>query len=445
MAKYSLQQDVSLTTLNGFGDVNVGDLVVEQYNVEQLRDAIANDPDPTTMEVLLTEVRLRQLVPMEWGDQSVIDYMLSDETPPRLVNGIWVEDIIREVSHCLSYQEISSYLRGDITLPPRVDPGTIIPSLRNMLQASIGSVVRHWSDIELINFATFTQRPIKTMRNVYRNSPVRELKTADQWMITELMDWLEGYIVSTMMADDTQLLEECRVRWSLPKDWNREEIRDWIISNTKPPLTSNGLWVNSEVRLEKSVVEWTTREIVAFARGEITVLPETHKPLMQEIRARYYYPLKMTEEEILSDIRTKGHDIDQNSSTALVGATTTFIDAFIAANGDGRLQAMAHMAFAKELSRCMSLPEPMFQDTWRQILDTAATSEAEVFNDVTIFGGFSGTTMTASNRASYSSALVLIINTMYPENRSDFAAVLRMINGIRWNGSTNNLRKYYRV
>lgn len=428
--------------LSGFGSFY--DKLPELMSIDELRTSLITSKDPIITETLLAEIRIRGLVPLEWYDDDVLAYMLQDITPPRLNSGVWVRSVIRDNATCMSFEEITAYLKGDIGLPRLVSEDTIVPTIRKMLSLSIGTVVRHWSDIEIVNFTAFNQRPTKTIRNTYRNSPVREMKTVDQWLDAELLDWLDGYIKQTGLASDEQLLKYCRTKWQLPNDWSKKEVRDWVVDKVEPPITSNGIWVNSQARLDKPVTDWTTKEIVAFALGEIVVPEETVPSLMMEIRTRYIYPTSMSNEAIISNIKDIREDIDSNAVVVMTGSIKEFVTLF---NGttDPKERAIAHTAFCNDLSRCMLLPSDIFKRVWSDMLSTAIQYEAEVFNDVTIFNGFSDMFITKSHRESYTQTLLLIINTMAGDNSIGKIAIARFINNISWNGAKLNLRKYYKV
>lgn len=441
--KPRMMEDVTNTVLNGF--VQPVDTVrVEDYSDDELRLAILNGADPVTMEVLLMEYRLRGHVPMDWYDEDIVVFIQTDEPPAQTINGLWVRSLTRNTRQMLTYAEITAYLRGEIQLPPLVHVAHVPVQLRDMLEGTLGTSVRHWSVNELINFVTTDTRPLKTMRGVYRNSPIRAVKTADQWLDAELLDWVEGFINLGEIVTEREALHEIQTRFHVPVDWSREDIAMWVREAILPEYTTDGIWVNSTVRVNKTMDEWTTLEIVAFARGEITVDDAHRRDLMREIRSRYFYPSTINDDRMLSDIRAKGPHIEENSKIALAESTRQFVESLSAAATD-RDAGFAHTKFLQELRTAMTVRPEEFMGLWTSVLDTAAQNEAVVFNDVSVFRGFDTMTATAANRDSYSQLLLLIINTMHIETRYSLMQPKSFIAPIRFPGAKDNLSLYYRI
>lgn len=439
--KPTMKGDIVLDQLRGFGSPLDQERLEDLSQEELYRRALASK-DPIEREALIMEIRLRGLVPLEWYPIDVLRYIKFDEIPAKTPSGLWVKSLLRDTRNMLTFDEIVDYLRGDIELPPLVHEVHIPVQLRAMLEGSLGTSVRHWSSVEILNFATFDQRPLLTMRGVYRNSPIRDMKSADQWLDAELLDWIEGYIEHTPVATEPLLLQELRQRFYIPNDWSREEIVIWVADNIVPEHTMDGMWVNSQVRMEKTVAEWTTHEIVAYAQGKISVEPERERDLMREIRSRYFYPSTVSDEAIRVDIRTKGIHIDENSEFVLREVVEAFILGVSEAKSDIDA-AYVHAKFLQELRRVMTVPLDTFHKMWTSLLDIAAMNEAVVFNDVSVFRGFDLMTATKLNRESYSQLLLLIINTMHLENRHTIVNLRSFLEPIKFPGARDNLYHYY--
>lgn len=417
---------------------------VEDLTQEELYARVITCTDLTELEILLMEVRVRGLVPLEWYDHDVVRFIKFDTLPNKTGSGLWVQSLLRDTRNFLTYDEITAYLKGDITLPPLVHVAHVPIQLRDMLEGSLGTSVRHWSAVELVNFCAFDTRPVKTMRGIYRHSPIRAMKSASQWLDAELLDWVEGFIGLNELTTERQLMAELQSRYNIPADWSRDEVVTWVTENIVPEYTMDGIWVNSQVRMEKTVSEWSTLEVVAFARGNITIEENRRKDLMREIRSRYFYPSTVSDDGILSDIRAKGIHIDQNSSTALVEATETFIQGISTAPSD-REASYVHTKYLQELRRVMTVQPDIFYKVWTAVLNRAKDNEAIVFNDVSVFRGFDMMTATKINRDSYSQLLLLMINTMHPETRYTLSNVSSFIAPIRFPGAKDNLSLYYGV
>lgn len=441
--KPKMLEDVTRTTLVGF-EPPVDTVRIEDYTTEELYQHVLSESDPVTLELLLMEVRIRGLVPLDWLNDEVVEFIRTDETPPQTIDGLWVQSLTRNTRRQLTYAEIRAYLRGEIPLPKMVHVAHIPVQLREMLEGVLGTSVRHWSVIELTNFVTTDTRPLKTLRGVYRNSPLRAVKEVQQWLDAELLDWVEGYIGLGEVVTEPQAIAELQKRYNIPTDWSRQEIATWVSHAIIPEYTVDGVWVNSTVRVNKTMDEWTTVEIVAYARGEITVADERRKDLMREIRSRYFYPATINDDRMLSDIRAKGVHIEDNSKVALTESTRRFVEGIQSAATD-RDAGFVHTKFLQELRAAMVVRPEEFLGLWTGVLDTAAANEAVVFNDVSVFRGFDTMTATQVNRDSYSQLLLLIINTMHPETRYSLERPLSFIAPIRFTGARDNLSLYYRI
>lgn len=323
-------------------------------------------------------------------------------------------------------EAVSEPVPEPIPAPAVAEPIKEVPRVSNrrttdMLRAEVRESVsddraRAWSREQLLTFLETGVQPDKTLRG---NWPHDERRAAGvvTWTASELLDWLEGKILTPGNISPDEIWDEVYLRNKINGTWPLEVAKDFILHGTVPKSTVDGILVNDRFRDIKSVGQWTYKELRAAIKGEIT---SQHKRsvLLSELRKRLGVSEAYGEKLLLKTLESD--KLESTMQNTLLTAKLSEYRTTMSKGGRHLTEDTAGAAqtmFYKTIRQVMGREYVEFHEGWIIILDFINEHYNTLFNPGVARRGWGRMNLAPQARSTFEDLLTLMIHTRSPINR----------------------------
>lgn len=334
-------------------------------------------------------------------------------------NGNWVVNAKRDpnisqwtVSECVDV------LKGELKhTSPEIDYTNALDSIASQLRIDI----RKWHQRDIDKFvSTYVDnhnyhKPELTERGNLVMSSKYALVEPMGWSKSEQLDGIEGKLKPVRHHGSEIVTELLRKSYKLPIAWSTEDIFNYIEGNVKPPLTTDGLWVNDITREYIPINQLTLVEIKAMFRREVKPT-FSDKKLAFEIKRRLNIP--NTPDNLIKQqvITMEQRDIAQFEYV------TTALDSFTHSIKESKgkyasIAVNAQYTMNNLLNQIIRLDFNDFGVAYGMVLDYVAKNLNTVFSDAVVFSGVQEMDIGSKQYNFYELFMGLIIKTANPKTR----------------------------
>uniref|UniRef100_A0AB39CD17 Virion structural protein n=1 Tax=Pseudomonas phage RVTF4 TaxID=3236931 RepID=A0AB39CD17_9VIRU len=100
-------------------------------------------------------------------------------------------------------------------------------------------------------------------------------KGLDTYTTTELLDAIQGKLYDDYSDVEANIATIYRQREPVDAAWSSRDLIDFLQQGLEPIKVSTGAWKNDVTRARRMAQDWTTQELQAWVKGEITTGGET--------------------------------------------------------------------------------------------------------------------------------------------------------------------------
>lgn len=286
------------------------------------------------------------------------------------------------------------------------------------------------STAQLILYRETGMRPRRTKRNnfvvdVRRNSSVKE------WKSSELEDWLEGAI-DTSVSDQT-IRAEIQRRWKIPGNWCDDDVAQYVLHGIEPAKTPSGLLVKDKQRDAKTPGEWIYPELCAFLTGELSTSYD-RKVVLGEMRKRLGLTERYDEELFLKNLDSDNKMA--NSDDLFLKARLTEYKTVMSRptkNLSAETMAAAQTMLYKAVRQVMARSEyASFAEGWNIVLDFINENYTQLFTETLAYRGWNALQMNSKTRSLFENLFTLLIATRSVRERKEIIAIYNLDNILRY-------------
>lgn len=403
-------------------------------------------------DVLMLEARRRFGYNDAWTDEQVIANAVEGTVPAKTSTGVWVIDRNRagKTAEQWSIDELKAFAKGEISPGATVSPKSLINAARKWATINVSQSVEQWSNQEIFQWLKSGVKPTLSSGGFYVNSPMRATLQAEEWSKDELVGWLKGELPATKEASADALMDAVITKWQLPAAWSEEAVKGYVLFNRQPAKTTNGLWVDDQVRKRKPAQHWSLEEIRAWAANEIEPgILATDALLHRESRIRFHLSEGLSDEKLKHLVATMKEE-PLSMSIQLVRQT---LSDYAAGMGPGvkvteEEAAGFQQSLYRTFVRVLNMQGREFVDGWTTILDFINNNRNTLFTEKKANRGWSLLKMADRDRKNFEQILDLAIRTADPSTRYDKARNTNLgvaLRGITSESARQLIMQYYQV
>lgn len=404
-----------------------------------------------TPDALMNEARRRFGYNDAWTDEQVIANAVDGVVPEKTSTGVWVIDRNRasKTADQWSIDELKAFAKGEIS-PGATSPKDLITAARNWAVINLNQSVEHWSNQEIFQWLKTGVKPTLSSGGLYTNSPARANLHAEEWSKDELVGWLKGELSATKSAPEDALMDAVITKWRLPAEWNEEVVKGYVLFNRQPEKTTNGLWVDDQVRARKAAKHWSLEEIRAWAAGEVQPgILATDQELIRESRIRFHLSEGLSDERLKHLVAV----MKEEPLSMSIQLVKDALSAYAAGMGPGVKVTEAEAAgFQQSLYRTfvrvLNMQGREFVDGWTLILDFLNNNRNTLFTEKKRNRGWGQLKMATRDRTTFEQILDLAIRTADPATRYENARNVNLgvaLRGITSEASRQLIMQYYQL
>lgn len=318
-------------------------------------------------------------------------------------------------------------------------------SAREEAKKKYGPQVKHWTDKEVDVYLEVGKVPDKTKRGVWVNDILRGVNLK-QWSQEALLDWVDGFIKAPEGRDPSELWEEIYIRWSIPGNWEDEDIRIFLKSGKKPEEVEPGILKNDKIRNSKDLgqLNYTDFRLIL---NKIVESPFTDEEIINEIRSRMKLSADFPSARILETLPFVEADRSM-SDNLLTSKLQEYKTARLQAGPKTSIQthAAAQTGLFKTIMMVMDREYPAFVKGWDEILDFINKEYSVLFSELNGAMGISQTSLSATEKMIFSDLLNLMIHTRKPGRRQMEARIYNLqtiLRNVKSDRRRENVIQYY--